>query len=139
MLRYLTANFDYIVVYFEESKNLDKIKLEELQASLEAHEMGLKKTNLEREKVAEHALQARFSKKSGKEKAKLGNDFANNEESSKNSKNHSDSTKKGMGNKYLGNKVDMKEVQCYNCQGFGHYTRDCQRKKESRAKDNEEE
>lgn len=55
-----------------------------------------------------------------------------------NSKNHSDSTKKGMDNKYWGKNVDMKEVQYYNCQGFGHYARDCRRNKESREKDNEE-
>lgn len=39
-----------------------------------------------------------------------------------------------MGNKYYGKKVDMKEVQCYNYQGFGHYARDYRRKKEARAK-----
>lgn len=32
----------------------------------------------------------------------------------------------------------MKEVQCYNYQGFGHYARDYRRKKESRAKDDDE-
>lgn len=32
----------------------------------------------------------------------------------------------------------MKEVRCYNCQGFGHYARDCRRKKETRAKDGDE-
>lgn len=43
-----------------------------------------------------------------------------------------------MSNKYSGKKVNMKEVHCYNYQGFGHYARDCRRKKESRPKDNEE-
>lgn len=43
-----------------------------------------------------------------------------------------------MDNKYYGKKVDMKEVLCYNCQGFGHYARDCWRKKESRVKDSDE-
>lgn len=69
------------------------------------------------EKVVEHILQARFVKKSGKEK---GNNLANYEKSSKNSKNQSDSIKKGTGNKYYGKKIDMKEVKCYNCQGFDH-------------------
>ena len=134
VLRSLTANFDYIVVSIEESKNLSEMKLEELQASLEAHEMRLKQRNSEREKVAEQALQARF-KKSGKDK---GKSLANDEKSSKNSKNQSDSTKKGMGNKYSGKKVDMKEVQCYKCQGLGHYARDCRKKKEAQAIESDE-
>ena len=71
MLRSLTADFDYIVVTIEEAKTLSEMKLEELQASLEAHEMRLKQRNSEREKVAEQALQSRFSKKDGKENSKL--------------------------------------------------------------------
>ncbi|KAI5445598.1 hypothetical protein KIW84_013716 [Lathyrus oleraceus] len=85
------------------------MKLEEHQASLEAHEMRLKRRNSEREKVAEQALQIRFIKKFGKEKAKPRNNLANDKKSSKNSKNHSNSTKKVMGNNYSGEKVDMKE------------------------------
>lgn len=42
VLRSMTVNFDYIVVSFEESKNLAEMKLEELQALLEAREMRLK-------------------------------------------------------------------------------------------------
>ena len=34
--------------------------------------------------------------------------------------------------------VDTKEVQCYNCQGFGHYARDCRRKKSSKMNDSDE-
>ncbi|XP_058752120.1 uncharacterized protein LOC131625257 [Vicia villosa] len=46
----MTAKFDYNVVSIEESKNLPEMKLEELQASPEAHE---KQRNSEREKVIE--------------------------------------------------------------------------------------
>jgi hypothetical protein len=42
VLRSLTVKFDYIVVSFEESKNLAEMKLEELQVLLEAREMRLK-------------------------------------------------------------------------------------------------
>lgn len=69
-MRSLTANFDYIVVSIEESKNLVKMKVGELQASLEAHEMRMKQMNSEREKVAEQEMQARFTKKYGKENVK---------------------------------------------------------------------
>lgn len=43
-----------------------------------------------------------------------------------------------MCNKHYGKKVEMKEVQCYNFEGFGHYARDCWIKKEARAKDSDE-
>ncbi|XP_050893327.1 uncharacterized protein LOC127099007 [Lathyrus oleraceus] len=66
VLRSLTANFNYIVVSIEESKNLAEMKVEELQASLEAHEMRLKYRNSKREKVVEWDMQARFTKKYGK-------------------------------------------------------------------------
>ena len=42
VLRSLTADFNYIVVKIKEAKNLSEMKLEELQASLEAHGMRLK-------------------------------------------------------------------------------------------------
>lgn len=42
VLRSLTVNYYYIVVSIEESENLTKMRLEELQASLETHEMRLK-------------------------------------------------------------------------------------------------
>ncbi|XP_050915903.1 secreted RxLR effector protein 161-like [Lathyrus oleraceus] len=79
MLRSMATSFDYIVVYIEWSKSLAEMKLEELQASSEAHEMRLKQRNSQKEKVAEQALQARFIKKFGKEKAKLRNNLANDE------------------------------------------------------------
>lgn len=67
--------------------------------------MRLKQRNSERDKVTEQVLQARFIKKYGKEKAKQGKNLASDEKSSKNSKNHYDSTKKGMRNKYYGRKL----------------------------------
>lgn len=138
VLRSMTADFDYIVVSIEQSKNLVVMKVEVLQASLEAHEMRLEKRNSVREKVVEQAMQARFTKMFGKEKLKMRKNHANDDKSRKNSKNHFDSIKKVMSNKYSGKKVDVKEVQCYNCQGFGHYARDFQRKKEFIEKDDGE-
>lgn len=49
MLRFLSTNFDYIIVSIEEFKNIAEMKLEEIKASLEAHEMILKQINLERD------------------------------------------------------------------------------------------
>ena len=60
VLRTLTSRFDHIVVALEESKDLDSIKIEELQASLEAHELRLIDRNQERGKSvsSDQALQA---------------------------------------------------------------------------------
>ena len=79
------------------------------------NEMRLKQRNSEREKVVEHVLQSRFSKKV--EKSKFRKHLADDEKSRKSV----DSSIKGVSNKYFGKKVDRKDKQCYNCQGFGHY------------------
>jgi len=41
VLRTLAPRFDHIVVALKESKDLDSMKIEELQASVEAHELRL--------------------------------------------------------------------------------------------------
>jgi len=42
----LTLKFGYIVVIIEESKNLDEMKVEELQGSLAAYEQRMNERNL---------------------------------------------------------------------------------------------
>lgn len=48
VLRDLSLKFGHIVVALEELKDLLEMKLEELQASLEAHEMSLKHRDSEK-------------------------------------------------------------------------------------------
>lgn len=61
VLRALTSKFDHIVVAIKKSKNLSEIKLEDLQASFEAHEMRLKQRNSQ--KVTKQDLQENLFKK----------------------------------------------------------------------------
>jgi len=60
VLRTLTSRFDHIVVDLEESMDLDSMKIEELQESLEAHELRLIDRNRKRGKSVsfDQALQA---------------------------------------------------------------------------------
>ncbi|XP_012570216.1 uncharacterized protein [Cicer arietinum] len=66
--RTLTQRYDHIMVEIEELKNLDTMKLEDLQSSLKAHELRVK----ERYKAhtQTQALQAQISKKSNQDGVK---------------------------------------------------------------------
>ena len=61
ILRSLTPQFDYIVIAIEHSKDLETMKIEELQSSIEAHELHLTDRTSERE--VEQALKASVVKK----------------------------------------------------------------------------
>src|SRR3954469_13204194 len=114
ILRTLTPQFDYIVVSIEHSKDLETMRIEELQSSLEAQELRLTERTSERE--VEQALKASFVKKDQKHswsesKNRHGDRFQ---------KEASTSDEK----KYQKGK-EKKKVQCYCCKQFGHFARDC--------------
>src|SRR3954465_3076079 len=64
ILRSITPQFDYIDVSVEHSKDLETMRIEELQSSLEAQELRLTERTSERE--VEQALKASFVKKDQK-------------------------------------------------------------------------
>ncbi|WVZ15014.1 hypothetical protein V8G54_012580 [Vigna mungo] len=68
IMRSLPQRFDYIVVAIQESRELEKMKLEELQSSLEAHEMRMLERNLV--KIDEQALKVHHGKSDAKKKQK---------------------------------------------------------------------
>jgi uncharacterized protein with ATP-grasp and redox domains len=63
VLRSLNQKFDFIVVAIEETKDMSTMRIEDLQSSLEAHE--IKVINRGSERVNQQALQAQASKKDG--------------------------------------------------------------------------
>jgi len=63
VLRSLSQKFDFIVVAIQEVKDVKTMKIEELQSSLEAHELLLFDRSLERS--VQQALQVQTTKKEG--------------------------------------------------------------------------
>ncbi|XP_058776869.1 uncharacterized protein LOC131651219 [Vicia villosa] len=116
VLRSLTPLFDYIVVAIEHSKDLDTMRIEELQSSLEAQELRLTERTSERE--VKHALKASFVKKDQKLK-KHGR-------SQKSEVFYFDEEK----HQKVKEKYDKRMVQFYCCNRFGHFAKDCWSNKE---------
>jgi len=61
ILRSLDPKFDFVVVAIEESKEADKLMVDKLMNSLQAHKQKIVKRN--GDKAIEHALQAKLSLK----------------------------------------------------------------------------
>ena len=51
ILRTLTEKYMYVVVYIEESKDIDKMSIEELQSTLIVHEQKFRKNEREDEQA----------------------------------------------------------------------------------------
>lgn len=64
ILRTLPFQFDHLVITIEETKDLNEVKIEELQGALEAYEMKI--TGRKEEKDEEQALLARFKQEESK-------------------------------------------------------------------------
>lgn len=93
ILRTLPSEFDHLVITIEETKDLNEVKIEELQGALEAHE--LKITGRKEEKDEEQALLARFKQEESKKvfwKTKKGNKQKHNDKP-KSSKSGGESSK----------------------------------------------
>nr|KYP50124.1 Retrovirus-related Pol polyprotein from transposon TNT 1-94 [Cajanus cajan] len=108
VLRILDTKFDMIDIAIEESKNLDSLKLEELQGSLEAYEQRLREKN---------------GDKSGNKNWSGG-------------RRRGYAQWRG-GRSGSGSGSDKSYVQCYNCNKYGHYAVDCWSKESSNGKEEE--
>ncbi|XP_019459920.1 PREDICTED: uncharacterized protein LOC109359680 [Lupinus angustifolius] len=150
VLRTLTCKYDHIVVAIEESKNLEELKIEELQASLEAHELRLKGRNSGR--VGDEAFLAKFNKKNfnqwnKKTKEKGQNSKWRTNESSSSTRNPEQSgtrigndpyqSKNNQRNSETRKKIDKKKLQCYNCRNYGHFASECKSNKWQKAREDE--
>ncbi|XP_019425123.1 PREDICTED: uncharacterized protein LOC109334003 [Lupinus angustifolius] len=145
ILRTLFAKLDHVVVAIEESKDLEILKIDELQGSLEAHEQRFIKRMSDIQ--SQQALSAQFKKKknfenfvrhnkdNGKwnpgkkiEEDKLNNTGRGYSRSNSTNLNHdveSGNAKKGN-HKFGGKKkMDKSKIQCFNCKRWGHFASEC--------------
>ena len=134
IMRTLPSQFDHFVITIEETKDLNEVKIKELQGSLETHEMKI--TGRKEEKDEEQALLARFKQEESKKefwKKKKGKNHQKHGDKPESSKSGGESSKN------QGKKFDKKKVQCFNCDKYGHYAYECQFNKDRKGKNKEQE
>ncbi|GAU25734.1 hypothetical protein TSUD_216650 [Trifolium subterraneum] len=134
----LSSKFDYIIVSIMEAKDVSTMKLEELQCSLESHEQRINAK--EKFRTSDQALWAHTSKKGNGNKNKCKHQFKKDNSQQESSKKNDDqgesldSDGNGKGKKFM----NKKNIQCYNCQKYGHFASKCRNKKVPRQYNNEE-
>ncbi|XP_019430617.1 PREDICTED: uncharacterized protein LOC109337963 [Lupinus angustifolius] len=140
IMRSFPQKFDFIIVANEESKDVNAMKIEELQSSLEAHEMRM----LERNpiKKSEQALKASHFTEDDRKRDKKWKGKQHHQKmwplkSEKNKPNHDwpESYRGGSRMNKKGKRFDKKKVECFNCHKMRHYSCECHAEK---ARGNEE-
>ncbi|XP_024636154.1 uncharacterized protein [Medicago truncatula] len=122
----------------QEAKDVKTMKIEELQSSLEAHELLVIDRGPKR--LVQQALQAQTIKKEGNyknfKKGKGKTNWSNNVKSK--AENKSESSKRGSFGKNQNKKKDFdkSKVQCYNnCDKFGQFADECWFKKDQKTEE----
>ncbi|XP_019416446.1 PREDICTED: uncharacterized protein LOC109327744 [Lupinus angustifolius] len=129
IMRSLPQKFDFIVIAIEESNDITMMKIEELQSSLEAHEMRL--FDRGSDKKTEQALKAIYFKHEEKKKDKKWKGkheqykrWPQNAERRKTNQNWAESSG-GRGKLRTNQKLkgfDKRKVECFSCHKLGHYS-----------------
>ena len=115
MLRSLANKFEHVMVAIEESKDLETLSIEELMGSLQMHEQCIEKNSSS--VVIEQALESKLTLREEKPNGFHGG-YTNS--------NHGKGRVRG---KFRGKSAckhgGNRNVQCFNCNKFGHYASEC--------------
>ncbi|XP_017434449.1 uncharacterized protein LOC108341264 [Vigna angularis] len=135
IMRSLPSTFDHILVAIEESRDLENLKIEELQSSLEAYEMRMRERNPI--KTDEQALKIQHVKNEEKKttkkwKGKHGKGKWRKDRN-KVDQNESSTEEEGKYEKNFHEK-DKRNIECFNCHRYGHYASECYAEKEEQKK-----
>ncbi|CAA7391574.1 unnamed protein product [Spirodela intermedia] len=122
-LQAMPSKFDALTLSMEQYVDLDKISLDEAIGSLTIHELRLKERESQEEK---QALLARVLSKAK---------FLSEEESSSRGRGRHCGCSRGRGRGHGRSQhplsidtrkhFDKSQIQCYNCEKFGHFTYEC--------------
>jgi hypothetical protein len=136
ILRSLPPRFDYIVCTVEETKDVATMTPAELLSTLQARELRFNERS--GDKDSDQALFAHSRKKGGNGKKPWSkNKGKETKEASKGNDRAESSNKGGGGSVDSKNskKFSKKNVQCYNCEKFGHFANECWFGKGNKNKD----
>ncbi|KAK8913818.1 hypothetical protein KSP39_PZI024059 [Platanthera zijinensis] len=135
ILRSLPRKFENVVVTIEESKDLSTLTLESLMGSLQSHELRMKQYETI---PVEQAFQTQLSMKGGN-RGRGRSSYrgrGGRSDGDRGKQLQHDSQNRGEGsNRGRGRGRPLSQIQCFNCQKFGHTTKFCWKKHPEEGKE----
>ncbi|KAM1179120.1 hypothetical protein ACFX1X_018618 [Malus domestica] len=133
ILRSLDPKFEHIVVTIEKTKNLEEISIKQLMGLLQAYEEKHKKRQGNDDQLLKTHVQPKKKEESlDNERSQYGRSRGRGRGRGRgwNFNNHhnyerGESLTKGRGRGRSNLRYEKSQVQCYNCQKFGHYAWEC--------------